>query len=154
MRRVGKSASRCGGGMTQAVTDRLREIGLVPVNPVDAQVAAEAAETIDSLCSVLRNAIDTLAASRFLIIKYDPDHHWIPTHDKRIQELRRALAGVDNPRAATQALPAAVERMKRELERQQVPFASFPEVSEGTVVIYHSPAVELTLLAGAARGSE
>lgn len=52
-----------------------------------------------------------------------------------------------------QALPIAgedaVEAMKRELERQQVPFAPFPQVSKGAVVIYSAPAVDLELLARA-----
>jgi len=40
----------------------------------------------------LTKAIETLAASRHLIGKYCPDHHWLPEHDQRIADLRAAIA--------------------------------------------------------------
>lgn len=48
-------------------------------------VTAEAREA-------LQKAIETLAASRHLMGKYCPDHHWLPEHDQRIADLRAALS--------------------------------------------------------------
>jgi hypothetical protein len=41
---------------------------------------------------ILQRAVETLAASRHLIGKYTPDHHWLVEHDERIAELKEALA--------------------------------------------------------------
>lgn len=60
-------------GTAQAALTAITEAGYAVV-PVD----------------TLGRAIETLAASRHLIGKYTPDHHWLPEHDQRIAELRAA----------------------------------------------------------------
>ena len=45
-----------------------------------------------SLREALERAVETLAASRHLIGKYTPDHHWLPEHDQRIADLKAALS--------------------------------------------------------------
>lgn len=44
------------------------------------------------LVDALGEAIATLAASRHLLAKYAPEHHWMPEHDQRIAIARQELA--------------------------------------------------------------
>lgn len=75
----GPGSERALLGVMAAMVDAVRKEALAasPV-PVDASGA-------------LQRAIETLAASRHLIGKYVPDHHWLPEHDARIAELKAAL---------------------------------------------------------------
>ena len=50
-----------------------------------------------------QQAIATLAASRRLIAKHVPDHHWLPEHDKRIAELKAAIAVAKHSRSGAAA---------------------------------------------------
>ena len=66
------------------------------VNP-DGRAAADLIERLTrtpepSLREALERAVETLAASRHLIGKYTPDHHWLPEHDQRIADLKAALS--------------------------------------------------------------
>lgn len=56
----------------------------------DAIQATEA--RAQGLVDALEAAIATLAASRHLLAKYAPEHHWLPEHDQRIADAKATLA--------------------------------------------------------------
>lgn len=71
------------------LADEIRQIGAARSTPLGGEGRTGAGE---ALREALTKAIETLAASRHLIGKYCPDHHWLPEHDQRIADLRAALS--------------------------------------------------------------
>ncbi len=58
----------------------------------NAQLIVTAVNSHAELVAALENALDTLQCGQHLLLKYCPEHHWIPEHTSRIEQLRAALA--------------------------------------------------------------